>query len=143
MVGGNVDTRNTMAYGSAYINGTGTLDQIIIEEKGCSVFDNKKTGVFSFPSVEEDLLLASQEFAEHEPTAFLLKTGTLTPFKDRQMDNYEILTFHTCGQTICSNFSKLESQPDGMFFGQGDWKGTNSPINRAKTYVYNVRIYIE
>ncbi|KAL9538625.1 hypothetical protein MBANPS3_010788 [Mucor bainieri] len=140
VVGGNVDTQNTMAYGSAYINGTGTLDQIVIEEKGCSVFDNKKTGVFSFPSVKEDLLLANQLLAEHEPTAFLLRTGTLTPFRDRQMDNYEILTFHTCGQTTCSIFPKLESQPDGMFLGQGDWKGPNSPTNRAKTYVYNIPV---
>lgn len=129
-----------MVRGSAYINGSGALDQIVMEEQGCSVFDNKKTGILNITSVEEDLVLASMEFANREPTAIIKNDASFTKIPGNEMALYEITTFHSCGQPVCSPNPKEESQAEGMFFGQGDWKGVQPAINRTRTYVYNVSL---
>ncbi|CEP12572.1 hypothetical protein [Parasitella parasitica] len=141
VVGGAVSTFNTQIHGSAFINGGGNIDEIKQLEAGCIVSDSLGTGLFDFNAVEMALIGTSQDFANYPPTAILLNDGTLTELRDNELDHYEVITFHTCTQAICSFHSDLESQGDAMLLGSGNWNGvTKSTTDSTKTFVFNVPV---
>ncbi|KAK4510276.1 Transketolase [Mucor velutinosus] len=114
--------------------------QVIMEEQGCTALNNKNTGIFNFTSVEEDLRLASEEFANREPTAILKNDAIFTKIPQNEMALYDVMTFHSCGQAVCSPNPTEKSQAEGVFFGQGDWRVPQPQFNRTRAYVYNIPV---
>jgi hypothetical protein len=110
-------------------------------DTGCYITDQEGTGLFNFPDVENLMLTTSQDFAELDPTIILGDDNRFTELRT-STSNYEVLTFHSCEQTVCSNNVNTESVPDHLFLGEGNWNGVEGPItvDKEKTYIMNVCI---
>lgn len=128
-------------HGSAYLSGSGTVHEIKELEHGCQVTDQKGTGHFNFENIERILLKTSQQFANSTPTLILEDNNSLTELR-KEMENYEILVFHTCRTAKCSPHKNSESVPNHLYWGQGNWNGVSGPItvSRDKTYILNVSL---
>ncbi|KAL9551544.1 hypothetical protein MBANPS3_004213 [Mucor bainieri] len=140
VVGGTVNTYNTQVHGSAFINGGGNIDQIKQLNAGCVVTDKRGTGLFDFTVVEQLLVETSEDFATYPPTLVLSNDGTVKELRQNVLDYYEIITFHSCEQAICSLYTDLESQIDSIFLGSGNWNGIKSAVNPDKAYVFNIPV---
>ncbi|CEP11621.1 hypothetical protein [Parasitella parasitica] len=128
-------------HGSAYLNLGGTVDQVKEQEPGCHVTDQAGTGLFDFNTVRELAIASSMDFASLAPTALLHPDGTITYTRNNNLFLYEALSFHSCAGQVCSHHPLLESDPDEILFGKGNWNGVQgSDIDPLKTYVMNIPV---
>ncbi|KAL9546583.1 hypothetical protein MBANPS3_006590 [Mucor bainieri] len=141
VVGGIVDTFNTHVHGNAFLNSGGTVEEVLELDVGCFVTDQLGTGNFDFDIVRQMTIKSNQEFASLQPTVVLETDGSLTELREGQLANYEIITFHSCNDVLCSSYPEIESDPSAILFGQGNWNGIQgSEIDPDKTYVLNIPV---
>lgn len=79
------------------------------------------------------------DFSALTPTAILESDGTITYLSGDELALYEVITFSSCGSPSCGHSPELESDPNAILFGEGNWNGVQgSVIDPIKTYVMNV-----
>ncbi|CEP07876.1 hypothetical protein [Parasitella parasitica] len=106
-------------HGATFLPAGADVSNIVPQDSGCSVYNDRGTGYFNFTQVELNAIAASQQFSVLPPTLHLDSEGVLTRLDDSAID-YDVITFGTCSNcTYNSNFSS----PDAIYFGRGNWNG--------------------
>lgn len=140
VVGGRTETFNTHVHGSAYLAGGGTIEEVLELDSGCLVTPDYDTGAFDFDEVETLMVSTSSVLARLGPTLILEEDASLTLLRNTH-PLYEILTFHSCAQSVCSSDIDTESSIvhfDGITGFWNGVQGENQP-DYSKTYVFNVK----
>lgn len=139
IVGGVTKTKNTRVHGSAYLAEGGTVKNVRALDGGCVQTDEEAECLFDFETTKHALVQASIDFASLEPTLYLGTNHTLTSLRECGDDFYEVITFNSCGEDLCSGSKESESCPSHMLFGEDIWDGVKGlTIDSSKTYILNV-----
>lgn len=142
VVGGSTGSSNVNVYGNSFIAGNNSnLENIFEVAQNCSIYSQEGTGLVDFHILRENREDASQDLSFLIPTKRMDKDGKVTRVQIAEDPNYEVFTFSTCESSNCSISADLESNPEGIFFGQGNWTGVSGDVNTNKTVIFNVSIY--
>ncbi|GAA5806996.1 hypothetical protein MFLAVUS_000345 [Mucor flavus] len=142
VLGGNTNSFNTQVYGQVLIGGNNSsLEEIVELQDNCTVVENQGTGPIDFEGLRTNREKSSEILSSLVPTQQVLDDGETHVVLQPEDSNYEVFLFHSCQGDQCSTFPKIESNPDGIFFGRGNWKGLqNAVLGSNKTLVFNVPV---
>lgn len=125
-------------HGAVFLPDGSNRENIQELDGGCSVYNNRGTGLMNFTQVQLNAIEASQQFALMKPTLQLDSGGNLKRIGSN-LHGYDVITFGSCSD--CSYDTNFSS-PAAIYYGQGNWNGPMG-MSWPTRLIINVGDYVD